>query len=205
MGLLALLAVFAGEADRRATAGSSRSPTAILFALFTWQWYQVQRIDDRATGRRPRGTSPAWWSAVVADAGERLRRRRRRGRGSGRWSSSAGWSAASPSWRPTDTEGFGEGRHRVARRADGLFTIIVLGEVVVGVVGGISDAEDADATTIATGMIGLTIGMGMWWNYFVFATWTWLFVLFLALGGVPSVGRVTPSEHRPRREPAATA
>ena len=48
----------------------------------------------------------------------------------------------------------------------GLFTIIVLGEVVVGVVGGISDAEHRDLLTITTGMVGLTIGMGMWWNYF---------------------------------------
>ncbi len=64
------------------------------------------------------------------------------------------------------TEGFGEGVTRSLVERMGLFTIIVLGEVVVGVVGGISDAEDRDLWTITTGMIGLTIGMGMWWNYF---------------------------------------
>jgi len=64
------------------------------------------------------------------------------------------------------TEGFGEGVTASLVERIGLFTIIVLGEVVVGVVGGISDAEDRGATTIATGMVGLTIGMGMWWNYF---------------------------------------
>ncbi|MEL7210942.1 MAG: low temperature requirement protein A, partial [Actinomycetota bacterium] len=49
----------------------------------------------------------------------------------------------------------------------GLFTIIVLGEVVVGVVDGLSEASRG-ARTIATGVIGLTIGFGVWWNYFDF-------------------------------------
>ena len=48
----------------------------------------------------------------------------------------------------------------------GLFVIIVLGEVVVGVVTGIADAADRSAVTIGTGVLGLSIGMGMWWNYF---------------------------------------
>ena len=42
----------------------------------------------------------------------------------------------------------------------------MLGEVVVGVVSGIGDAEDRSARTIATGILGLIIGMGLWWNYF---------------------------------------
>ena len=49
----------------------------------------------------------------------------------------------------------------------GLFTIIVLGEVVVGVVEGISDAERT-ALSIVTGMIGLMIGFAFWWTYFDF-------------------------------------
>ena len=64
------------------------------------------------------------------------------------------------------TEGFGEGVTGSLVERMGLFTIIVLGEVVVGVVGGISDAERRDATTVATGVLGLTIAMGIWWNYF---------------------------------------
>ncbi len=47
----------------------------------------------------------------------------------------------------------------------GLFVIIVLGEVVVGVVEGLSNAE-RDAETIATGLFGLIIGFGLWWVYF---------------------------------------
>jgi len=47
----------------------------------------------------------------------------------------------------------------------GLFTIIVLGEVVLGVVAGLSGAE-RDAKTILTGMLALTMGFGFWWIYF---------------------------------------
>ncbi len=49
----------------------------------------------------------------------------------------------------------------------GLFTIIVLGEVVVGVVNGISEAE-RNFETVATGMLALMIGFGLWWTYFDF-------------------------------------
>ena len=42
----------------------------------------------------------------------------------------------------------------------GLFVIIVLGEVMVGVVTGISEAE-RDSRTIATGMLALIIGFGL--------------------------------------------
>jgi low temperature requirement protein LtrA len=47
----------------------------------------------------------------------------------------------------------------------GLFTIIVLGEVVIGVVAGLSSVEP-DPLTIATGLIALSIGFGFWWMYF---------------------------------------
>ena len=47
----------------------------------------------------------------------------------------------------------------------GLFTIIVLGEVVVGVVEGLSAAERGLPAT-ATAALALTIGFGLWWNYF---------------------------------------
>jgi low temperature requirement protein LtrA len=43
----------------------------------------------------------------------------------------------------------------------GLFIIIVLGEVVIGVVDGLSGAE-RDAKTIVTGMLALSMGFGFW-------------------------------------------
>jgi low temperature requirement protein LtrA len=47
----------------------------------------------------------------------------------------------------------------------GLFTIIVLGEVVFGVVDGLSSVEH-NTKAITTGMIALGIGLGLWWVYF---------------------------------------
>jgi low temperature requirement protein LtrA len=47
----------------------------------------------------------------------------------------------------------------------GTFTIVVLGEVVFGVVNGLSLAFH-DVKTIATGMIALLVGFGFWWIYF---------------------------------------
>ena len=47
----------------------------------------------------------------------------------------------------------------------GLFTIIVLGEVVVGVVDGLSNI-DRGLTTVATGILGLMLGFACWWTYF---------------------------------------
>jgi low temperature requirement protein LtrA len=44
-------------------------------------------------------------------------------------------------------------------------TIIVLGEVVFGVVDGLAQSKH-DVTTISTGMIALTVGLGFWWIYF---------------------------------------
>ena len=47
----------------------------------------------------------------------------------------------------------------------GMFTIIVLGEVVFGIVDGLSSVEHT-GKTITTGMIALWIGLGLWWIYF---------------------------------------
>lgn len=49
----------------------------------------------------------------------------------------------------------------------GLFVIIVLGEVIVGVVSGLSETE-RNFESIATGLIGLMIGFAFWWTYFDF-------------------------------------
>src|SRR5258708_16991549 len=44
-------------------------------------------------------------------------------------------------------------------------TIIVLGEVVFGVVDGLSQSTH-DLTTLSTGMTALAVGFGFWWIYF---------------------------------------
>ena len=53
----------------------------------------------------------------------------------------------------------------------GLFTIIVLGESLVGVIGGLSELADRgvlDGLGIVAGVLGLAIGFALWWIYFDF-------------------------------------
>ena len=53
----------------------------------------------------------------------------------------------------------------------GLFTIIVLGEAIVGVINGLSevhDESDFTASTVAAGVLGMSIVFGLWWIYFDF-------------------------------------
>ena len=52
----------------------------------------------------------------------------------------------------------------------GLFTIIVLGEVIVGVVRGLIDHHQLDWMVGATAALGMLIAIGLWWNYFDFVS-----------------------------------
>jgi low temperature requirement protein LtrA len=53
-------------------------------------------------------------------------------------------------------------------RRYGLFTIIVLGEAVVGVVHGTAHSHHFTFMVAATGMLGMALTFGIWWNYFEF-------------------------------------
>lgn len=163
MGLLALLAVFA--ADATGESGAAFAYTyAILFSLFTWQWYLVQRIDDPqyrpVTTRYLAGMVLTVVAVLVSGVVDEARV----------WI----WGAVVGAWllgglllmTRDRTEGFGQGVTASLVERVGLFTIIVLGEVVVGVVTGLSDAPNRSPLTLATGIVGLTIGYGIWWNYF---------------------------------------
>lgn len=48
----------------------------------------------------------------------------------------------------------------------GLFTIIVLGEVIAGVIGGVSAHHHLDWTIFGVAAMGSCIAMGLWWIYF---------------------------------------
>jgi low temperature requirement protein LtrA len=61
----------------------------------------------------------------------------------------------------------------------GLFTIIVLGETLTGVVAGLA-REPVGGLTLGTGLVAVVVGFGAWWTYFDFA-----------------------GQRRPRPEPAA--
>lgn len=163
MGLLALLAVFAGEATG-ATGAAFAYTYSLLFILFTWQWYTVQRVDDPryrpVTMRYLSGMVLTVVLVVISGFLDEIRI----------WI----WGFIVVAWVITGflmmtrsrTEGFGEGVTASLVERVGLFTIVVLGEVVVGVVTGIIDAPERSPLIVATGIVGLTIGYGIWWNYF---------------------------------------
>lgn len=50
----------------------------------------------------------------------------------------------------------------------GLFTIVVLGETVVGVVNGLAEVEGFGADLFADAALGVALGLGLWWLYFDF-------------------------------------
>lgn len=165
MGLLVLLAVFTGDA-----ASDSGTGFALVYAAFlavtTWLWFSVRRQDREANpdllrpaGRYVLGMAVA--AAVVAasavlDDTPRL----------------VVWAGFCLAW----IVGIGLIGAIASARASlpatdslverfGLFTILVLGEVIFGVVNGLS-VPDRDGLLVTTGMIALVIGFGIWWIYF---------------------------------------
>jgi low temperature requirement protein LtrA len=185
MGVLALLAVFTAEA-----AGGTGQQFAIVYAAFLalmgWHWYAVRELDRierpefmRVTFLYVTGmllsTIAVGASAVLLE-GWRL------------WI----WAAFLAGWigfmlmgsRSSGPESQGIQPTDSLVERFGLFTIIVLGEVILGVVTGLSEAG-ADALTIATGSLAMVIGFGLWWIYFDLVgrrlprggrgtVWTWM-------------------------------
>jgi low temperature requirement protein LtrA len=165
MCILALLAVFTPRA-----AQSDGTPFSVVYAAFllfrTWLWYTVRDQDrDRpeflvvtagyviamaasaalilVSGFLPPEPRLVIWAAFVAAwcAGLLIVRR----------------DQTLLSLGTTATDSLVE--------RFGTFTIIVLGEVVLGVVAGLVAAE-RDGMTIAVGLLSLWIGFGFWWIYF---------------------------------------
>ena len=52
----------------------------------------------------------------------------------------------------------------------GLFTIIVLGEVIVGVVSGVAEHPHLSWLAGGTGFLGMLVAIGLWWIYFDFVS-----------------------------------
>jgi low temperature requirement protein LtrA len=167
IGILAILAVFADQA------GDSAGPAfAITYAaylgLMTWLWYDVRRQDVIVARREflldaGRYVVAIGASVVVMVVSALLPSPLRL------WT----WAVLLAAWvvvllmlgrsRVGLTRGMTPTYSLVERF--GLFTIIVLGEVVFGVVDGLSRSKH-DVQTIATGMIALVVGFGFWWIYF---------------------------------------
>lgn len=162
MLLLALMAVYAGHAD-----GDDGRTLAVLYALLlallSYQWYSVYRLDPPELRRTPRRYLIVMVAGIVliaasvplsADARLVV------------WAVFVvAWCAVECaviiSWRRTPS--YGVVTDSMVERF-GLFIIIVLGEVVIGVVDGLADTERSTLVT-TTGLLGLAIGFGFWWNY----------------------------------------
>ena len=168
MSLLVLLAVFAGHAaDDPADGRGFAIVYTILMACIAWQWFDVRRFDTPewrgVAGRYVQGmlivAAIVLASAFVDDSDTQVLL----------WAVAVGLTLAGAIFmalRPRSEEMSAamQPTESLVERF-GLFTIIVLGEVVVGVVNGMS-AVDHSFVTIATGLMALSIGFGFWWNYF---------------------------------------
>jgi low temperature requirement protein LtrA len=165
IGILAILAMFAADAGGGG-AGFAIAYTALLVVM-TWLWYEVRREDARAhpefladTGRYVVAMAA---SAIVILLSAFLPPELRL----------LNWAVFTAAWifllllfgrfRTGLGRGMAPTDSLVERFAT--ITIIVLGEVVFGVVDGLSQSTH-DVTTISTGMIALTVGFGFWWIYF---------------------------------------
>lgn len=162
MGILALLAVFtsgAAEDDGREFA----VVYATLFAVLGWLWYSVRR-QDQAQYRALTGVYVTGMviSVVVMLASSLLPVDARLVV----WASfCVAWLAAFVAFgRIPEFAVAVAPTHSMVERF-GLFSIIVLGEVIFGVVDGLANANH-DLVTIATGLLGLFVGFGFWWSYF---------------------------------------
>ena len=164
MGILTVLAVFAGHAVT--TDGTQFALTyAALLAVLVWQWSSVYRTD--APEYRPGalryliGLSVSIGvvlaSAILEDTGRVVV-----------WAAVVVGSIALVVYYMLRTADDSLGIRATPSMAEryGLFIIIVLGEVVVGVVDGLGGVDDLDFRTAATGILGLGIAFGFWWTYF---------------------------------------
>lgn len=163
MAILCLLAVFTGNA-----AGSGGPQFALTYVAFLlvigWLFFTVSRVDEGDQARITKTYALAMFLSAALifisaflPADSRL----------------IVWAAFDIAWvigmlalgarprtyavgiAPTDS---------LVERLD-TFTLIVLGEVVVGVVSGLTVATQ-DVQTLTTGILALIIGLGFWWIYF---------------------------------------
>ncbi len=165
IGILAILAVYAADAGGGGQ-GFAIAYTAFLVVM-TWLWYEVRMQDARVhpefladTGRYVVAMAISVVVIVVSvflPAEMRL----------------VAWAIFTAGWvllllfMGRSPVGLGRGMTPTDSLVErfATITIIVLGEVVFGVVDGLTQSA-RDVTTIATGMIALAVGFGFWWIYF---------------------------------------
>ncbi len=166
-GQMLLLAVLATQAaDAGGESGQAFATTmALLLALQTFQWWTVYRLDEehfqRLAGRYLIGSVLAIGCAVGAALADTPEARL------AIWVLflviALGGTSVLLGRTPRESSGLVTTESLVERFE--LFVIIVLGEVVVGVVTGLSEVPNS-ALVIATALLALAVSFGFWWTYF---------------------------------------
>ena len=163
MGILALLAVFAKTATHESGAQFALTYAAFL-GVIAWLFFTVKRVDTAESARVTGMYAMTLFLSAAAIAASAFVPE---GMRESIWAGFAlvwlgavllvGFRSRSFSLGVTPT-------HSLVERLN-IFTIIVLGEVVIGVIDGLSHSVK-DVPAIATGMLALLVGLGFWWIYF---------------------------------------
>ncbi len=163
MGILALLAVFTHNATN--TTGAQFALTyAAFLAVIAWLFFTVRRVDVAETARVTGYYALTLFASALAIAASAFLAPELR---------EFVWAGFGIVWLGATfllgfrTRSFTIGvtpTDSMVERIN-VFTIIVLGEVVVGVVDGLGHAS-ADVMAVVTGMLTLFVGLGFWWIYF---------------------------------------
>jgi low temperature requirement protein LtrA len=164
MAILGLLGAYTADAAGSGGRGFALIYAA-LFAVLTWLWFSVRRQDaEEYMALTARYLAGMFTSVVVIGSSAALPTDLR----VMVWAIFLiGWVVGALVLELTRTDDLAMRVAESTIERFGLFTIIVLGEVVVGAVTGLSEVEHNLRTT-ATGVIGLMIGFGIWWTYFDF-------------------------------------
>ena len=211
------LGAFIPEAGR-GRGGAFATATGVLFALLAVLWFLAAR-GDRPEYRRPSrlfviGTAVCAAALAVSaalPAGPRVLV----------WGLTGlaylvGFTAVIATATPVQAAALAMTDALIERF--GLLIIIVLGETVTGVVGGLARTP-VDALTLVVALVAVVVGFGAWWTYFDFAghrpprparatTLVWMLTHLPLTAAVAAMGAamvsLTEHAHAPRT-PAATA
>jgi len=206
MAAVAAMAVFADDAFGRGATGFALSFAAFQLVL-TYLWWRTGSHDPQ---HRPLSTpyvvcflisAGLFVASAFVDPGVRLTL----------WGLGLGLSVLVPTLslvvRPRDPEVRAEQERTMAATDSsverfGLLTIIVLGEVIVGVVSGASEAPELDGAVGATAAASLFVAACLWWLYFdliahrlpgdgPLANRIWILLHLLVTGGIAATGAAT--------------
>jgi len=220
MSVLAFLAVYAGHAADTPSDGRGFAVVYTgLLAVLAWQWFDVRRHD--AIEMRPLATRYLFGLAVVVALSVATIFVSHDLRLTLWWVMAVAVllvGAVSGLQNDPKAEDAFHVTESMAERF-GLFTIIVLGEVVVGVVDGVAESEARSFINMAVALSALGIGIGIWWNYFDFigrrepraghaarGAWVYGHLLVAVAIAATGAGMVSLIEHASdARTPQATA